>query len=169
MGKLLLLLLIQLKGLLGKVVIPEKLAFGKLGEGLLLREDPLVALTLKDALFTFVLGDSRDLSLARLPVLGTSIAFGRPRSLHFAASLRRIVSLLHDFSLGDVVNFSVLVLRHAVLLVQVVRKRLVVLHRPFSIEEETVILVAEFAFCDRSCSFALIKSDLSRASQCSND
>ena len=131
---------------------------GVFGHGLGLHHGPLVALAFKDALLALVLlnlwyhlvvGLSSAIAAGALVLLVASpIALRRPRPLHFGAPFRRIVALLHDVRLRDVMRLILLIVNFIVLL-EVLREGFLVLVGALSVHKEAVVLrVDELRFRD---------------------
>ena len=111
----------------------------------MLQVSSIVTLALQYAFFTFVLRDAGNLRLTRLSCLVSTIALGRTWPLYLASAFIRVVPLLHQLCLRDVVHLLVLVC-HAILLVQVLSERLVVRHSFLTIEKQAVIMLNELGF-----------------------
>lgn len=108
--------------------------------GLGLHHCALVALALEDPLFALILLHLWYGLLTVLAVrLVATVAFRRARPLDFGtAAFRGVVALLHDISLRNVVRLLLLV-KHLVVLLEVLRKGLLVLVRPLTVHKEAVI------------------------------
>ena len=133
-----------------------------------LHHGPLVALAFKDALLALVLlnlryhlvmGLSSAVAAGALVLLvASSIALGRPRPLHFGPPFRRIVALLHDVRLRDVMCFILLIVNLIVLL-EVLREGFLVLVGALAVHEETVVLrVDELRFGDGAGALLRVES-----------
>jgi len=109
---------LELEGFLWWHVAAHQLTLCELGEGLLMREHSLVALTLQNPFLAPLLRQPRDLLLTGLAVQRASEAFGGAWALHFTAALCRVVALFHDICLRDL-PFCVLI-HHFVFVLQVV-------------------------------------------------
>ena len=96
-----------------------------------------------------MLGDPRDLRLAPLVTawsrLEAPIAFAGARAQLLIAAICRAVPFLHQISLRDVVYFLMLV-AHAMLLIQMLSKGLVVWYRSLAIQEQAAIMLWQFIF-----------------------
>ena len=136
--------------------------FGKLCHGLsLLVNRSLIALALKHTILTFIILNSRDLSIAWLDCLWAPIAFRRFRSNYFTGAFCRIVSLFHDIRLWNVVTFVLLIL-HSVLFIDVLSEGLIMRDCSFAIKEQTAVRVHKFALIHRTdpfrCFYRLLRS-----------
>ena len=124
-------------------------AFCKFRHRLSLLISSLVALTLKHPVFTLVLCNARNLNIAWLACLGSSITFGWLGSNHFWGPFCRIVPFFHDIRLRNVVGFVLLIL-HPVLFINMLRERLVMGYCAFAIQEKTAIWIDKFALINRA-------------------
>ena len=117
-----------------------------LGHRLGLHHGPLVTLTLQDALLTLVLLDLGNLALAVVGLIAT-VALRRARPLTLTtATLCRIMPLLHDLSLRDIVSLMCLEL-HLVVLFKLISEGFFMLVT-FAIQEQTVFRVDKLALLD---------------------
>ena len=107
---------------------------------------PLIALALQDSLLALILLDLRNLSALIVRVwLVSTVAFGGSGSLHLAATLRRVMTLLHDIRLRDMVHLWWLV-EHLVVLLEMLRKRLFVGVLSLAFHKQAVLLRRVYEF-----------------------